>query len=55
MPVVAGILIMTPLPTEIGITILASRKNLSMKKFMIMAYILHTIGITIILLLGKQI
>lgn len=55
MPVVAGILIMTPLPTEIGITILASRKNLSMIKFMIMAYILHTIGITIILLLGKQI
>lgn len=53
MPVVAGILIMTPLPTEIGITILASRKNLSMKTFMIVAYILHTIGITIILLLGK--
>ncbi len=55
MPVAAGILIMTPLPTEIGITILASRKNLSMRNFMIMAYILHTIGITIILLLGKQI
>lgn len=53
MPIVAGILIMSPLPTEIGITILASRKNLSMKKFMIIAYILHTTGIAIILLLGK--
>jgi hypothetical protein len=55
MPIVAGILIMSPLPTEIGITILASRKNLSMKTFMIIAYILHTIGIAIILILGKKI
>lgn len=54
MPIVAGILIMTPLPTEIGITILASRKKLSMKTFVIIAYILHTIGITIILTIGKQ-
>lgn len=54
MPIVAWILIMTPLPTEIGITILASRKKLSMKTFIIMAYILHTIGITIILAIGKQ-
>lgn len=53
MPVVAGILIMSPLPTEIGITILASRKNLSMKTFIIVAYILHTIGITIILIIGN--
>lgn len=52
MPIIAGILIMSPLPTEIGITILASR-NLSMKKFMIISYILHTIGIAIILIIGK--
>jgi len=53
MPIIAGIIIMSPLPTEIGISILASR-NLSMKTFMIMAYILHTTGIAIILILGKM-
>lgn len=53
MPIIAGILIMSPLPTEIGITILASR-NLSMKTFMIITYILHTTGIGIILILGKM-
>ncbi len=53
MPIVAGILIMTPLPTEIGITILASKHNMSTKTFMIMTYILHTIWIAIILMIGK--
>ncbi|MCK9466922.1 MAG: hypothetical protein M0P94_01205 [Candidatus Absconditabacterales bacterium] len=53
MPIIAGILIMTPLPTEIGVTMLAGKKNISTKKFIVMAYILHTLGILIILLLSK--
>jgi len=53
MPIIAGILIMTPLPTEIWVTMLAGKKNISTKKFIVMAYILHTLGILIILLLSK--
>jgi len=53
MPVVAGILIMTPLPTEIWVTMLAGKKNISTKKFIVVAYLLHTIWILIILLLSK--
>lgn len=55
MPFVACLFIMSPLPTEIWVTILASKKDMSMKKFMIMSYILHTIGIAIILIIGRQI
>lgn len=54
MPVVAGTLIMTPLPTEIWITMLASKNNMSMKRFMIVAYLLHTVWIAIILILWHQ-
>lgn len=50
---VAAILIATPLPTEIGVTILASQKNLSEKRFMVIAYFIHTIGIFLVLSIGK--
>jgi len=55
LPVFAGILIATPLPTEVGVALMASVKNISVKKFMIIAYILHTIGIFIILSIGNLI
>lgn len=55
LPVFAGFLIASPLPTEIGVTILASTKNISVKKFMIMAYILHSFGIFIVLTIGHLI
>ncbi|MBS3163683.1 hypothetical protein J4427_03270 [Candidatus Woesearchaeota archaeon] len=51
----AGILIATPLPSEIGITLLSTIKRMSIKKFAIIAYILHTIGIFIILSIGNLI
>ena len=51
----AGILIATPLPTEIGITLLSTIRRMSLKKFMIIAYILHTLGIFIILSIGNLI
>lgn len=49
----AGFLIISPLPTEIGVTLMTTLKNISIKKFMIIAYLLHTLGIFIILLIGN--
>ena len=52
-PALAGFLIASPLPTEIGVTMMASMKKISLKKFMIIAYILHSLGILIILTIGN--
>lgn len=49
----AGFLIASPLPTEIGVTLMAALKKISIKKFMIIAYLLHTLGIFIILSIGN--
>ncbi len=51
----AGFLIASPLPSEIGVSLMASLKNISIKKFIIIAYILHTVGIGIILIVGKMV
>jgi len=51
--VLAAILIASPLPTEIGVSMLSTEKNISPKKFIIIAYILHTLGILAILALSK--
>ena len=51
----AGILIASPLPTEIGILLMTSIKNISFKKFIIIIYILHASAIFIILLIGNTI
>jgi uncharacterized membrane protein YdjX (TVP38/TMEM64 family) len=53
LPVFAGFLIASPLPTEIGVTLMASLKKMSVKKFIFIAYILHTLGIFAILLIGN--
>jgi len=55
LPSLAGFIIASPLPTEIGVSMLASLKRISIKKFMLIAYLLHTIGILIILLIGNAI
>jgi hypothetical protein len=49
----AGLLIASPLPTEMGIMLLASIKNLSFKKFIVIVYVLHVSAIFIILLIGR--
>ncbi len=49
----AGILIASPLPTEIGIMLLASIKNISFKKFVVIIYVLHASAIFVILLIGS--
>lgn len=52
---IAGFLIASPLPTEIGVVLMASLKNILTKKFAVVAYLLHTTGIFVILLIGRNI
>ncbi len=54
-PVFAGFLIASPLPTEIGVTMMAGIKRISLKKFIVIAFILHSLGILSILLIGNLI
>jgi hypothetical protein len=49
----AGILIASPLPTEIGIMLMTSIRNISFKKFVVMVYFLHASAIFVILLIGR--
>lgn len=51
----ASFLIASPLPTEIGVTMMASTRKVSNKKFAIIAYVLHTCAIFVILLVGSGI
>jgi len=51
----ACFIIASPLPTEIGVTLLVSLKRMSIKKFAVIAYLLHTLGIFVILLIGSNI
>jgi uncharacterized membrane protein YdjX (TVP38/TMEM64 family) len=55
LPAFAGFVIASPLPSEIGIALLASIRKISVWKFMAIAYILHTLGIFAILAVGKSI
>lgn len=54
LPVVAGFIIASPLPDEIGVSLLAVSKNISMKIFSAISYMLNTVGIFIILLIGRS-
>ncbi len=49
----ASIIIASPLPTEVGVAMFSSLKEMTTKRFLIVAYLLHTAGIFIILLIGK--
>jgi hypothetical protein len=49
----ASVLIASPLPTEIGIMLMTAIKNMSVKKFIIIVYILHATAIFVILLIGS--
>ena len=51
----AGLLIASPFPTEIGILLMTSIKNISFKKFISIIFILHVSAIFIILLIGNTI
>ncbi|HLG23297.1 MAG TPA: hypothetical protein VI564_00020 [Candidatus Nanoarchaeia archaeon] len=45
--------IASPLPDEIGVTMLAALKELPTKLFIIISYVLNTVGILVVLLIGK--
>ena len=53
LPVVAGFIIASPLPDEIGVSLMAASGNISMKIFSIVSYMLNTAGILIILFIGN--
>ena len=53
--VLAGFIIASPLPDEIGVSLLAGITTISTKKFSIISYSLNTIGIFIILVFGTLI
>lgn len=53
LPVVAGFIIASPLPDEIGVTMLAASKIISTKIFSVISYLLNTAGIFALLYLGK--
>ena len=51
----AGFIIASPLPDEIGVALLAGSKQISTKFFSVLSYILNTAGIFVILLIGSAI
>ena len=55
LPVIAGFIIASPLPDEIGVTMLAASKVISTKIFSIMSYLLNTAGILAIYFIGNAI
>lgn len=53
-PVLACVVIASPLPDEIGVSLFAFSKSISTKFFSILSYILNTIGIFVILIIGNS-
>jgi uncharacterized membrane protein YdjX (TVP38/TMEM64 family) len=53
-PVLAGFIIASPLPDEIGVSLLAFSNTMSTPLFMVMSYLLNTTGIYVMLLLGAN-
>jgi len=51
--VLAAFFVASPLPTEIGISIFAAIKGMTPKRFIVLAYLLHTAGILTILWMGS--
>lgn len=55
LPVVAGFIIASPLPDEIGVTMLAASRSISVKIFSVISYVLNTAGIFAVLAIGNVI
>ena len=53
LPVAAGFIIASPLPDEIGVSLLAVSKNISMKIFSVISFLLNSAGIFVILMIGS--
>jgi len=54
LPVLAGFVIASPLPDEIGVCLLASSK-ISPRAFSVFSYLLNTLGILVILAIGNAV
>ncbi|HLC19612.1 MAG TPA: hypothetical protein VJK72_01750 [Candidatus Nanoarchaeia archaeon] len=54
-PILAGFIIASPLPDEIGIALLGACTRMSTKFFSLLSYSLNAMGIFVILLIGKVI
>ncbi len=52
MPVVAGIIIASPLPDELGVSLLAASRAIRTRTFTLISYILNTAGILSVLYIG---
>ncbi len=52
---VAGFIIASPLPDEIGVSLLAISTNISVRMFFAISYTLNTLGIFVILIIGNLI
>lgn len=52
--ILAGFIIASPLPDEIGVSMLAASQSVSTKLFSIISYLLNTAGIFVILLIGNS-
>ena len=55
LPVLACIIIASPAPDELGIALFAASKHVSTLAFSWLAFILNTVGIYVVLLIGSQI
>lgn len=51
--VIAGFVIASPLPDEIGVSLMAASKRISPKLFTLLSYLLNTLGIFLILSIGQ--
>ncbi len=54
LPVLGGLIIASPLPDEIGVTLIAASKSISLKIFTLISYIMNTLGIFFILMIGSS-
>ncbi len=52
---IAGLVIASPLPDEIGVSLLGGTTNVSVKKFGILCFALNTIGIFVIISMAKAV
>ena len=52
-PFLGAFIISTPLPDEIGVAFLAASGNISEKDFALLCFILNTVGIFVVLYLGR--
>ncbi|MBM3247083.1 hypothetical protein FJZ17_00900 [Candidatus Pacearchaeota archaeon] len=54
-PVLAGLIIASPLPDELGVTMLSVTRHIKPKVFAIISFVMNSLGILVMLLLGKAI